>query len=99
MTIKEEAEVCLGEEDTLSCVKKIVTRHENDECSPKFVLLVQPDCEPCASAQKKFAKDIEAGLIKKVAFDSAEGVEIIKTNNITDIPSLLLLDCQNKSIV
>jgi len=99
MTTKEEAEACVDVKDKLGCAKEFVVRHKKDECSPKLVLLVQPDCDPCAKVQRELAKDIEAGLIKKVVFDSPEGTEIIKANKIEGIPSLLLLDCRNKSIV
>ena len=102
---KEEAhigkavETCLGAEDPFVCAKKVLVQYKDADCGPKLVLLVQPNCIPCKEAQERFAKDIDENVIKKVEVGSAEGIEIIKKNEIKNVPSLLVLDCHNKSIV
>ncbi len=98
-SLKKEVETCMEEEQVVSCVTKMVQRHDGDECGPKLVLLVQPDCEPCKKAQEEFANEIKAGLIEQIPFDSSQGMIIIKENKIEAIPTLVLIDCHGKAIV
>lgn len=99
---EEDTQECLAIEDdkaALQCLKKVVKEYSgSDVCRPKLVLLVQPGCVPCQEEITLHAEDIAKGIVKKIPFDSPEGAAIIKENDIENIPSLLLLDCNNKII-
>lgn len=99
MSYKDEIEGCLGEDDVLGCVKKMVVREKGAECGPRLVLLVQPDCVPCAKAQKEYASDIKDGVIEKIGVETDDGIEIVKKNGIEEIPALVALDCHNKLLI
>ncbi len=85
-------------EEAITRVRALVKKYDGSKCAPKFVLLNQPDCVPCEEAHKRFADGIKDGTIKSVAFDSPEGLEIMTKNDISEVPSLLLVDCLNNVI-
>ncbi len=100
---EQDTQKCLAiEEDAkaLACLKEVVAQYaESDVCRPKLVLLVQEDCQPCKEEQALHAEDITKGIIQKIPCDSPEGLGIIGKNDITRIPSLILLDCEGNLIL
>ena len=98
---KDTQDCLVIEEDksALACLKRVVAQYsESDVCRPKLVLLVQKNCIPCKGETALHAHDIALGIIQKIPLDSPEGIEIAKKNDISNIPSLILLDCNNKLI-
>jgi len=99
---EKDTQDCLAiEEDktALACLKKVVTQYSNsDICRPKLVLLVQDGCIPCKEESTLHADDIARGIIRKINLESPEGLAIAKKNDISLIPSLILLDCHNNII-
>ena len=100
---EKDTQDCLAiEEDTtaLNCLKKVVAQYSgSDICRPKLVLLVQEGCIPCKEELALHADDIAKGIIRKISFDSPEGLAIAKKNDIEYIPSLILLDCHDNLIM
>ena len=94
---------CLSiEEDkeALNCLKRVVKEYAgSDICRPKLVLLVQKNCIPCKEEMALHAEDIAKGIIQKIEADSPEGLKIAVKNDITFIPSLILLDCHDNLIM
>lgn len=99
---EKDTQDCLAiEENTaaLDCLKRVVVEYaSSDVCQPKLVLLVQSGCVPCKEETALHADDIAAGIIQKINIDSPEGLAIAKKNDISLIPSLILLDCHDNII-
>jgi len=99
---EKDTQDCLAiEEDksALACLKRVVAQYsDSDVCRPKLVLLVQHGCIPCKEEMARHAEDIARGIVQKIFSDSPEGLVIAKKNDITVIPSLVLLDCHDRLI-
>ena len=99
---ERDTQDCLAIEDNnsaLACLKKIVAQYSgSDICRPKLVLLVQAGCVPCKEEAALHADDIAKGIIQKISVESPEGLAIAKNNDISLIPSLILLDCHDNLI-
>lgn len=99
---EKDTQDCLTIEDNnsaLACLKKVVAQYSGSNiCRPKLVLLVQEGCVPCKEETALHASDIAAGIVKKISVNSPEGLAIARKNNISLIPSLILLDCQDNII-
>ena len=99
---EKDTQDCLAIEKNkaaLDCLKKVVAQYSgSDVCRPKLVLLVQDGCVPCQEETILHAEDIAKGIVEKIPFDSPQGAAIIKKNDIKNIPSLLLLDCNDNII-
>ena len=102
-THEKDTQDCLSiEEDkaALECLKKVVKQYAGtDICRPKLVLLVQEGCIPCKEETALHAEDITRGIIQKINVASPEGLAIAEKNDISLIPSLILLDCHNNLIM
>lgn len=100
---EKDTQACLAIEENkaaLNCLKKVVAEYaESDICRPKLVLLVQGGCVPCKEETELHADDIARGIIQKVNIDSPEGLEISTKNDISLVPSLVLLDCHDNLIM
>ena len=100
---EKDTQDCLAIENdktALNCLKKVVSEYSNsDICRPKLVLLTAKWCDPCKGEEALHADDIAKGIIREIAFDSPEGLEIAKKNDIEFIPTLILLDCHNNLIM
>lgn len=99
---EQDTQECLKIEENksaLDCLKRVVAQYSgSDVCRPKLVLLVQENCVPCKEELALHAEDIANGIIQKIQADSPEGLVIAERNDITLIPSLILLDCNNDLI-
>jgi len=102
-THERDTQDCLAIEDdnsALACLKKIVAQYSgSDVCRPKLVLLTQEGCVPCKEEAALHADDIAKGVIQKIDVDSPEGLAIAVKNDISLIPSLILLDCHDNLIM
>jgi len=100
---EQDTQDCLAIENNkaaLNCLKKVVLEYSGSKvCRPKLVLLTAKWCDPCKGEEALHADDIAKGIIQEVSFDSPEGLEIAKKNDIEFIPSLVLLDCNNNLIM
>ncbi len=100
---EKDTQYCLAiEEDktALECLKKVVAEYKgSDVCRPKLVLLVQDGCVPCKEEAALHANDIARGIVQKINISSLEGLAIAKRNDISLIPSLVLLDCNDNLIL
>ena len=101
--MKDKTQSCLVIENNktaLACLKKVISEFpDNGGCKPKLVLLVSNDCDPCDEETALHKADIEKGIIQKITFNSPEGRAIAQKNNISTVPSLILLDCYNNLIL
>ncbi len=99
---EEETQKCLVIEDrgtAFSCIKKVVEKYSKTEvCRPKLVLLVQDECSPCKEQTALHKGAIDKGIIQKINVATSQGKDIIKKNGIEGVPSLILLDCNDKII-
>lgn len=99
---EQDTQDCLAIEENktaLNCLKKVVTQYSGSNvCRPKLVLLVQDGCIPCKEESALHADDIARGIIQKINVSSPEGLAIAKRNDISLIPSLILLDCHDNII-
>lgn len=99
---EEDTQNCLAIEDNreaLDCLKRVVTEYSgSDVCRPKLVLLVKKGCVPCAEETALRQADIDKGIVQKISIDTPEGLAIAAKNDITLIPSLVLLDCNDNII-
>lgn len=100
---EKDTQDCLAipnDKTALNCLKKVVSEYSNSNvCRPKLVLLTAEWCDPCKGEEALHADDIAKGIIQEITFDSPEGLEIAKKNDIAHIPSLVLLDCHNNLIM
>lgn len=85
------------DKEAFNCAREVV-KTSTEPCKPKIVLLTMEDCSGCEEELALHKADIESGLIKHVKFNSPEGQAIAKINEIEWLPSVLLLDCNNKMI-
>lgn len=99
---EKDTQDCLAKEEdkvALACLKKVVKEYAGaNTCPPKLVLLVQEGCVPCKEERALHKDDIARGIVEEIDIDSPRGRAIAEENDIYAIPSLLLLDCQNKLI-
>ena len=99
---EKDTQDCMAIEDdksALNCLKEVVAQYSgSDVCRPKLVLLVQDGCIPCKEETALHADDIAKGIVKKININSPEGLAIARLNDISLIPSLILLDCHNNLI-
>ena len=100
---EQDTQDCLAIEENksaLDCLKRVVAQYSgSDICRPKLVLLAQDNCIPCREETTLHAEDIAKGIIQKISYDSPEGLAIAKKNDISLIPSLVLLDCHDNLIM
>lgn len=100
---EKDTQGCLAIEDNttaLACLKEVVAQYSgSDICRPKLVLLVQDRCIPCKEETALHADDIAKGIIQKIDLDSPEGLAIARKNDISLVPSLILLDCHDRLIM
>lgn len=99
---EQDTQDCLAIEENraaLDCLKRVVAQYSGSNvCRPKLVLLTQEGCIPCKEETSLHTEDIARGIIQKVSINSPEGLAIAKKNDITLIPSLILLDCHDNLI-
>lgn len=99
---EKDTQDCLSIEDNrsaLDCLKNVVEEYSgSDVCRPKLVLLVQDGCVPCKEEAALHKDDIDKGIIEKINIESPEGLAIARKNDISNIPSLILLDCNDNLI-
>ncbi len=100
---EKDTQDCLAIDDdnsALACLKRVVAEYSKSAvCRPKLVLLVQDRCIPCKEETALHAEDITRGIIQKINVASPEGLAIAEKNDISLIPSLILLDCHNNLIM
>jgi len=100
---EKDTQECLAIEENkaaLDCLKKIVAQYSgSDVCRPKLILLVQDGCVPCKEETALHADDIARGIVQKINISSPEGMAIARKNDISLIPSLILLDCHDNLIM
>ena len=94
---------CLSIDDfsgAFNCIRKMVAQSLGKPgCQPKLVLLTQADCEVCKEGIDKHQADIDKGIIEEISIDTPEGMGIASKNDVTTVPSLLLLDCEDNMIL
>ena len=99
---EKDSQDCLAIENdnsALACLKRVVAQYSgSDVCRPKLVLLVKDGCIPCKEEAALHADDIANGIVQKINVNSPEGLAIARKNDISLIPSLILLDCQDNLI-
>ena len=99
--MQEKIDECYCKEsvkEAVECITEFV-RSAEGKCLPKLVLLTQENCVPCAEEKDLNKKFIEEGIIKVFDIKSPEGKAIIAKNKVEAVPSLLLLDCEDKIIL
>lgn len=93
---------CLAMENNqqaLNCLKRVVDEYKgSNECAPRLVLLVQDGCVPCKEETALHQESIDQGTVEKIKIDSPRGIAIAQRNDISLIPSLVLLDCNDNLI-
>ena len=95
---QKEIDGCYAKgEDTLACMKELVSMAKGD-CRPELVLLTQESCIPCEEERALHQKDIDKGIVRELSVDTPEGLEIATKNKIGGVPALVLLDCKGKLI-
>lgn len=83
-------------EEALACLKKVV--QEEGECRPRLVLFTQNKCVPCKEERARHKQDISEGIIEEINIDTPIGATLAEKNGIDMIPSLVVLDCNDKII-
>ncbi len=93
-------EECMASDDALSCAIETIEMipPELQDSKPRLVLFTQDDCIPCAEDREKYAVLLANGQIVEMDSNSPEGKMIMDQNKLEAIPSLVLLDCENKLI-
>lgn len=79
------------------CVKQEIQKN-NDSCKPRLVMLVQPGCGGCDEQKARYKNDIDNGIITLVDVATTEGAAIAKKNDISAVPALIVLDCQDNMV-
>lgn len=82
----------------LDCIKEVVRDPGPESCKPAIVLLVKEGCILCAEEKEKYKHDIADGTIKLVDVTTKEGLEIANRNHVSDLPAVLIVDCNNQFI-
>ena len=98
--IDELLQECMASDDALSCAIETIDMIPADleACKPRLVLFTQDDCIPCEVDREKYAVLLSNGQVTEIDANSPEGKAIMDQNNLEQLPSLVLLDCENKLI-
>jgi hypothetical protein len=98
--IDELLQECMASDDALSCAIETIDMIPAglQACKPRLVLFTQDDCVPCAEDREKYAVLLANGQVTEIDANSPEGKAIMDQNNLEQLPSLVLLDCENKLI-
>ena len=97
MTLQNKFDGCFAlddDEQALTCLKDLV-KNASGDCRPKLVLLTRENCVPCQEEKATRKADIDSGVIQEVNINSAEGLAIMKKNDIDHVPALVFLDCKD----
>lgn len=99
MTDQAKVDTCyaMDGKEALECIKGFV-QTASGPCRPKLVLLTQENCIPCSKEKATHKKAIDEGLIQVLDVSTPEGAAIVSKNKVEFLPSLLLLDCEDKII-
>ena len=103
MTQQEKINNCFGKEDhdkSIACISEVVRSSSQDKCPLSLVLLTQKSCEVCDDAKATYKKGINDGTIQVLDIGAdARALKIAAKNEISAMPSLLLLDCNDMVIL
>lgn len=97
---KEMIQLCFDDPDpdALTCLVETIgmLTPERIGCIPRVVLFTEDGCSVCPEDEDKYKKLIEDGSIVQIDANSDEGSAIMDKNGLEEIPSLVLLDCNDK---
>lgn len=97
MSQQTKVDQCATSEDPLACIIDIV-KADQGNCPLSLVLLTQENCVPCTEVQALHEQAINDGVIQVLDITSKRALDIMKKNDIDAVPTLLLLDCNEKII-
>jgi len=101
--IDQAVQGCLALADNdaaMACAIQVApeTPSESGLCAPRFVLLTEEGCSPCAEEKETLKEALSRGEIEEVAISSERGKAIMENTGVDFWPAVLLLDCTDHLI-
>jgi hypothetical protein len=77
----------------VSCVIDTIKNLPDEvaDARPRFIILTQEDCEPCAEVVPQFQRLIDDGLVDQIDTDTDEGQQVMEQTGLKFTPALAVL--------